>query len=152
MVDNPPVNRCLQERHFDHIDHALGRPTWPLQQSYRNYFSTPADSDDGRAFEASPHWQRGGTSPGGLTTYRVTDAGRAALDEHLRALGVHNRFTVTFAGRSQVVCAATAAKARYIRWCNLVDVLPDLTFSSFLRLSTVAAVVTVDQANRAAVR
>ena len=140
MKDNPPVNRCLEDKDFDHIDHALGRPTWPLRESYRNYFATAADSEYGRAFSASPYWQAGIRIHGGLTCFRVTAAGRAALDEHLKALGVHNRFTVSFAGQSQVVSAATAAKARYSRWLDLCDVLPDMTFGMFQRRSTVRRV------------
>ncbi len=137
MTDNPPVSRCLEDKPLDHIDHALGRPTWPLRESYRNYFATAADSEYGRAFRASPHWEAGPVLPGGLTCFRVTPAGRSALDEHLKALGVHNRFAVTFAGQAHVVSAATAAKARYSRWLDLCDILPDLTFGTFQRRSSV---------------
>lgn len=137
MSDNPPVNRCLKDKPFDHIDHALGRPTWPLRESYRNYFATEADSEYGRAFRASPHWEAGPVIPGGLTCFRVTPAGRAALEAHLNSLGVHKRFTVTFVGQSRVVSAETAAKARYSRWLDLCDVLPDMTFGAFQRRSTV---------------
>ena len=140
MSDNPPVNRCLKDKTFDHIDHALGRPTWPLRESYRNYFAANFDSEHGRAFRASPHWEAGPVIPGGLTCFRVTAAGRAALEEHLKSLGVHNRFTVTFADQARVVSAETAAKARYRRWLDLCDVLPDLTFGTFQRQSTVQRV------------
>lgn len=140
MTDNPSVNRCLKDVSFDHIDHALGRPTWPMRESYRNYFATPADSDDARAFEASPHWQRGGTAPGGLTAYRVTPAGRVALERHLKALGTHNRFAVSFEGHERVVSAEAAGKARYSRWLDLVDCVPDLTFGEFQRRASVRAI------------
>lgn len=139
-MTKPPVNRCLKDKAFDHIDHALGRPTWPLRESYRNGFMTEFDSEYGRAFRASPHWEAGPVIPGGLTCFQVTAAGRAALEAHLKALGVHKRFTVTFAEQSTVVSAETPAKARYSRWLDLCDLLPDLTFGAFQRRSTVRRV------------
>lgn len=137
MNENPSVNRALKDRQFDHIDHALGRPTWPLLESYRNYFATDADSEHGRAFRASPHWERGGTAPGGLTFFRVTEAGRLALAEHIESLGTYRVFTVRFEGHNRQVVATTASKARYEYFSQISDCLPDVTFGDFLRTSRV---------------
>ncbi|MCL8000024.1 hypothetical protein M8994_17445 [Brucella sp. 21LCYQ03] len=41
--DNPTVNRYLKVKALDLIDHGLGRPTFPLQETYRNYFAIVDD-------------------------------------------------------------------------------------------------------------
>lgn len=130
---NPPVNRCLKDKAMDHIDHALGRPAWPLRESYRNYFATEADGPDGRSFAGSPYWERGGTSPGGLTSFYVTQAGREALAKHLSEIDADRVYLVTYEGFETIVPAASPAKARYNKWLDLRDVLPDLPFLDFSR-------------------
>ncbi len=47
---------------MDRIDHALGRPIWPLRETSRNYFATQADGKLAKTFDASDHWTRGGVS------------------------------------------------------------------------------------------
>ena len=136
MKENPSVNRCLKDKAFDRIDHALGRPAWPRRESYRNYFATHAGGDPACEFEASPNWERGGHI-GGLTCYRVTDKGRKALADHLAALRLDNVFVVTFDGYDQIVPAATPSKARYSHFLNVSDTCPDLSFTDFLCRSRV---------------
>lgn len=133
---NPPVNRCLKDTALDHIDHALGRPTWPLRESYRNYFATESDGVEARAFEASSCWHRGAKS-GRLTFYHVTDYGRQALAEHLASIGADRVYNVSFGGHERPVSAPTAAKARYSRFLQINDVMPDLTLIDFSRQARV---------------
>ncbi|WP_319533384.1 hypothetical protein [uncultured Cohaesibacter sp.] len=35
---NHSVNRSLDDKAMDAIDHALGRPVDPMSESYRNYY------------------------------------------------------------------------------------------------------------------
>jgi hypothetical protein len=134
--DNPSVNRCLGDRAIDHLDHALGRPTFPLRESYRNYFATDVDSDHARAFGASPHWQHRKTV-NRMAYYSVTSEGRQALAQHLGRLGLDRAYVVRFDEHDQVVPAATPAKARYSRWLEIRDCLGDMTFGAFVRRTQV---------------
>ncbi len=59
-VENPPVNRYFVDKHFDHIDHALGRPIYPLRETFRNHFATDANGGRATDFDASPHWTKTG--------------------------------------------------------------------------------------------
>lgn len=130
MNDNPSVNRCLKDKAVDHLDHALGRPTWPLRDSYRNYFAVDADSDLGRSFAASPHWSISGTS-GRLTYFAVTPEGRAALGKHLSEVSADRPYLVTFSDYVGIVSAPTPAKARYRRFIEVRDTWCELTFKEF---------------------
>lgn len=136
MSENPSVNRCLNDKALDYIDHALGRPAWPLRESYRNYFAIQPNRDLAREFEASPHWKRDGRV-GRLICFRVTDEGRKALADHLAALRLDSVFVVTFEGHDRIVPAATPSKARYSHFLDVSDVVPDLTFGDFLCRSRV---------------
>jgi len=86
------VNRCLKDKKFDHIDHALGRPVDPTKESYRNYFSVKAKSPRASMMRASKHW-RESRPLFGSTTFFVTAAGREALKKHL-AKGASVRLAV----------------------------------------------------------
>lgn len=134
---NPPVNRALKDKTFDHIDHALGRPTWPLRESYRNYFAANSLGPEEFAFSGSPWWRRGGTY-GRQTIFHVTDFGRQALAVHLAIIGADRVYEVSFDGHdARPVAAATPAKARYLRFLEISDTLPDLTFLDFTKLCRV---------------
>lgn len=131
---NPPVNRSLKDKALDHIDHALGRPTWPLRESYRNYFATPINSRCGLAFDLSPHWQRGKTIQGDMVYFHVTQAGREALAAHLASIGADRVYAVSFDGHDErPVTALTRAKARYQRFLEIRDFLPDISFVEFVQ-------------------
>lgn len=137
MNANPPVNRHLEDEAIDHIDHALGRPLFPLRESYRNYFATSPRGDLAATFERSPYWERTATV-GDMAYFGVTDAGRQVLAAHLASIPRKWRaFEVSFAGFSEIVPAATAGKARYSRYLAITDVLPDLSFAEFARKSSV---------------
>lgn len=138
-MKNPVVNRCLEDKAMDHIDHALGRPANPLMDTYREYFAVGSDTDLANAFRASPYWEEGvGTVPGKMAYFYVTFEGRQALDDHLKAIGsLHRAFLVTYDGYEDVVAAESHSKARYASYLKLSDVCPDLTFADFCKRSIV---------------
>lgn len=136
-LENPIVNRYLADKDMDRIDHALGRPVWPLRKSYRDYFATRRDSDQAKDFDASPHWQKRNVC-GDMAFYAVTEAGRAALADHLASLDVqHRAYEVTFEGHSTLIAAKDRNAARYKHFLNISDCLPDLTFGVFIRKASV---------------
>ena len=130
--------------------HALGCPDGPHITPYRNYFAIEAETDTGKAFEESPYWETGRTIPGGLTYYRVTDAGRAALWIWLRdrqkAKGLRP-YTVTVwwsyydAPTNMHTLAKSRSAAKYDAFRQLSDTWCDLTFRQFcgFRISARAA-------------
>jgi hypothetical protein len=130
------VDRYLKDKAMDHIDHALGRPFDPLVESYRNYFAAGGPLADELA--ASPHWTEGRQAAGGLRCFAVNDLGRKALADHLKAIGdPHRAYSVAFDGHAQTVVAASRTKARYSRYLDLIDVMPDLKFKDFCRRASV---------------
>lgn len=129
------VNRYLENKAMDHIDHALGRPLDPMQESYRNYFATYGDE-----FADSPHWVMTGKQ-GDMVWYSVTDTGRAALRDHLREIGDPNRaYVIQFDGYERRVIAKSAGKAKYSYWREVSDSGPDLTFGDFCKRARVRLV------------
>lgn len=133
------VNRYLENKAMDHIDHALGRPVDPLSESYRNYFYVVGDTELRRCMAASPHWESQRKAGDG-EYFAVSDSGRAALSEHLREIGDrHRKWIVSFDGYDMEVVATTRGQARYRKWLEISDVAADLTFSRFVRASTVHA-------------
>ena len=132
------VNRYLEDKAMDHIDHALGRPVDPLAESYRNYFYVIGDTKLRREMAASPYWRGDGKQEEGEYFF-VTDEGRAALAAHLRAIGdKHRRFIVSYAGYEMEVIATSRGRARYSKWLSVSDV-SDITFGEFQRNSKVRA-------------
>lgn len=133
MGENPTVDRYLTDKAMDHIDHALGRPIWPLRETSRDYFATHAGSRLARAFDASEHWSLSGVT-GEMAYYIVTDAGRNALAAHLSSLDRQDyAWSVTFEGHTTVVPAETAGKAKYHHWLRVSDCWSELTFAAFCR-------------------
>lgn len=131
------VNRYLEDKAMDHIDHALGRPVDPLAETYRNYFYVVGDTDLRRHMAASPHWQSAGEVTGG-EYFIVTDAGRQALAEHLKAIGDKSRrFIVSWGGYDMPTIAETASKAKYRKWLDVSDTDDSLTFARFQRAAKV---------------
>jgi hypothetical protein len=133
------VNRSLNDKAMDHIDHALGRPVDPMIESYRNYFATSASSKEAAAFRASAYWDTdGSTEPSRMVYFFVTQVGRQALKQHLKDIGDKNRlYDVTYEGRTQAVVAVSAAKAKYSLWLDISDCFCDLTFATFTRAASV---------------
>jgi hypothetical protein len=127
------VNRSLSVEPMDNIDHALGRPVDPMTATFRNFFATGMEQAE--QFRASPHWREVAHD-----VFAVTDAGRVALRDHLRAIGdQHRAFTVTYEGRSWQVVARSRGAARYGAFLDLRDVNPDLTFRGFVTGSRVTS-------------
>ena len=130
MDRNPSVNRYLENKAMDHIDHALGRPVNPLAKSYRNYFCTNAG--DTLGFDGNPHWRKVRTDHDSCV-YHVTREGRAALHQHLRAIGSKTRlFVVSFNGFEESQVAKTRSEARYLKWLSVSDCY-DITFGEFMK-------------------
>lgn len=135
--DNPSVNRYLKDKAMDLIDHALGRPVWPLRETYRNHFATVIDGVTAKAFDASPFWERIPAS-GSMAFYRVADAGRAALDRHLAALERPWRaYAVYYEGQCWIEPAKSRGNVRYRAWLKISDLYSELTFAGFCRASKV---------------
>ena len=123
------VNRCLGDVAMDDIDHALGRPLNPMDETYRNYYVTDGPAADEMA--ASPFWSERPRGDGNRC-FVVTDAGRAALKSHLRDIGdPHRAYEITFDGYPRTVIATSRSKARYSHFLDLREVLPDLTFKDY---------------------
>ncbi|MBS1164168.1 MAG: hypothetical protein H6R00_193 [Proteobacteria bacterium] len=139
MSENLRVDRYLENQEMDHIDHALGRPLDPLGETYRNYYATGS-----QRFDGNPHWTLVEVSKGGTRIYSVTDEGRQALAEYLKASGSkHRAFLVTVEIDGVVderpVVAKDEAEACYGRYLDIIDALPDLTFDEFCRCATWSA-------------
>lgn len=136
MTDNPSVNRYLEDKAMDHIDHALGRPFDPMVESYRSHFVCGGALADQMA--ASPHWSEANTLPGGLRAFLVTPAGREALAAHLKSLpNPLRKYEVTFEGHRWSCVALSVGKAKYQQWLQVCDCVPDLSFFDFCRAAKV---------------
>lgn len=130
---NPTVNRCLRDKEMDLIDHALGRPMWPMRETYRNHFATDAESGRAIDFTFSLHWEKTAQS-GDMAFFSVSMAGRKALAEHLKTLEEPWRaFEVSFDGFTTVVPAKSRSKAIYSYFLDVSDGWDDLTFGEFIR-------------------
>lgn len=130
------VNRYLENKAMDHIDHALGRPVDPMAETYRNHFATD-DGPQSAEFMASPHWDFAGAT-GEMLFFCVTETGRRALADYLHQIGDRNRvYMVTFGGYDMPQVATSHAKARYMRWLSISDLCPDLSFRDFMASSRV---------------
>ena len=129
------VNRYLDDKAMDHIDHALGRPVDPMGETYRNYFAIDSDCALADQFRSSGHWhERGGVDT--ISYFTVTKEGRAALADHLKQIGDKNRlYRVWFNGEEMSPVIATShAKARYRKFLEFDD---GQTFGEFCRSTRV---------------
>lgn len=135
--DNPTVNRYFPDKAIDRIDHALGRPVWPLRETYRNHYATGAGGALAAEFDASPHWTKDGQQ-GDMAFYSVTELGRKKLADHVSSQpDPWQPFLVTFDGYSLIVPARTRGKAKYACYLAVSDSWAELTFSQFCKRSTV---------------
>ena len=135
--DNPKVNRYLKDKALDLIDHALGRPTFPLKETYRNYFATDANSDLAEKFAKSSHWRKCGQRDD-MAFFAVTELGRHALADHLKQLPDNKIFVVSHWQWSKIVTAKSRSAARYDVFCDVSDGI-DISFTEFLKVSSVRA-------------
>lgn len=135
------VNRYLEDKAMDHIDHALGRPVDPLAETYRNYFATCSGAEK-NTFRQSAHWQERFTYRD-MVWFGVTQAGREALAAHLKAIGdPYQLYEVTtrlpgFGEHTTLVAAKSRSAARYSHYLDVADALSDLTFGEFCRCASV---------------
>jgi hypothetical protein len=116
---------------MDRIDHALGRPLDPMAETYRNHYAAGGvpHADE---LAASPHWKEARPMPHNQRIFVVTDDGRRALAEHLRAIGdPHRAYVVAIDGAERTVIATSRSKARYRAYLDLKDIWQDLTFRQF---------------------
>ncbi|MFS2326343.1 hypothetical protein U2P60_13170 [Brucella sp. H1_1004] len=95
IKQNPKVNRYLKDKALDLIDHALGRPTFPLKETHRNYFAIDAESNRAKEFSKSLHWSKSG-QPGDMAFFALTELGRHALADHLKQLPNNKIFVVSY--------------------------------------------------------
>lgn len=136
MADALRVNRSLRDKAMDHIDHALGRPLDPMQETYRSHFATSRDSDEAKGFRASPHWSEApSTEPFGMMAFfYVTDEGRKALRDHLRSIrDPHRAFTIEFLGHTIPVVGTSHGNARWSYFLEVSDGWSELTFAEFCK-------------------
>lgn len=134
------VNRSLADKHFDRIDHALGRPLDPCATSYRNHYAVTEDCPEVAEFRASPHWKESGPCRAfeNMIFFHVTPEGRKALATHLREIGdPHRAFEVIFDGHLSTVVAKTSSEARYVAYLRASDGWSELTFLEFQKRSSV---------------
>lgn len=136
-AEHHSVNRYLKDRHFNRIDHALGRPLDPMAETYRNHYATDNDALAAK-LRASDHWDNGTGKVGGMIFFHVTPLGRQALSDHLREIGSpHRLYQITWDGWTMTQVAKSPSAARYAKWLDLSDSYPELPFVEFLRTSRV---------------
>jgi hypothetical protein len=142
MDKNPAVDRYLKDKAMDRIDHALGRPLYPMAETYREYFAIHTDSGLAAEFRASPYWNEGGTAPGGMAYFHPSVEGRNALADHLKAIeDPHRGYLVSFDGHQSLVVARSRGNARYRHYLSVSGCFCDLTFRDFATRSSVRATV-----------
>lgn len=135
--ENPSVNRWLEDKGMDHIDHALGRPIYPCGETYRNHFATDASSHLAAEFDGSPYWAKT-RQWDDIAFYSVTDAGRQALDAHLSKMDdPWQPFIVEFDGFTTIVPAKTRSKAKYAYYLRVSDSWSELTFAAYSKRAKV---------------
>ncbi|RUU29709.1 hypothetical protein [Mesorhizobium sp. M6A.T.Ce.TU.016.01.1.1] len=136
-TENPTVNRYFADKHIDRIDHALGRPVWPLRETYRNHFATDANGEKAAEFDASPHWTKIGQRDD-MAFYSVTDQGRAALADHIACQpDAWQPFLISFDGFTRIVPERTRSKAKYAYYLIVSDAWSELTFGEFCKRASV---------------
>ncbi|RVG78233.1 hypothetical protein CN221_38215 [Sinorhizobium meliloti] len=140
MTSNPRVNRYLKDKAIDHIDHALGRPVDPMGETYRNHFATGANSKDAKQFAASPNWKKI-VERDDMAFFAVTDAGRKALKDHLKAIGdPWQPYSVTWGGHTVIIAAKSIGNAKYSTYLDVSDSYSELKFVDFAREAKVRRV------------
>ncbi|WQO66811.1 hypothetical protein U8C40_06610 [Sinorhizobium medicae] len=140
MTSNPRVNRYLKDKAIDHIDHALGRPVDPMGETYRNHFVTGANSKDAKQFAASPNWKKV-EQRDDMAFFAVTDVGRKALKDHLKAIGdPWQPYSVTWGGHTVLIAAKSIGNAKYSTYLDVSDSYSELKFVDFAREAKVRRV------------
>lgn len=137
LNDNPTVNRWLPDEAMDRMDHALGRPMWPLKETYRNHFATSLDDPRNKDF-TSPNWDKVGER-GGMAFFAVTEAGKQVLAAYLKDHETNRPFLIKFDEFETIVPAKSRGSAKYSYWLKVSDSWSELTFGEFVKRATVRA-------------
>lgn len=103
------------------LQHALGVDQYGRGQQYRRHFVTGEGSLDHPSCMSAVDQglmtrHAGNAATGDMDLFLVTDAGRAFVRDHSPAAPKLSR-----------------SKRRYMRWLEISDVCPDLTFGDFMR-------------------
>jgi hypothetical protein len=128
MSSNLLINRALGDRHMDDLDHALGRPAFPMLDGSRNHFAVDQSSPAAVAMLESPCWAHSGARFG-MDYFSVTPEGRAALDRYLDHSGLRygapnlRPYKVTYAGHERTVIASSPSRAKYQYFCQVSDLI-----------------------------
>jgi len=124
------VNRYLENKAMDRIDHALGRPVDPMAETYRTHFAASVGTDEAIEMAASGHWRDLGAA-GDIHMFSVAPAGRAALSRHLDEIrDPHRLFVIQFDGHESSIVGTTPGNAKYRYWLELDG---HLSFPDFCR-------------------
>lgn len=130
-------NVRIKDKHFQEMHHALGRP-WPdeiMGETYRNYFATDVDSSTADRMRASSHWE-GGREKFGMVYFFVSDEGRRALVEYMRAnVDIQARYRITFRHHegSVIVAAKSHSAARYAAYLDGDTGWPFIEYASEIK-------------------
>jgi len=130
------VNRWLENKRFDRIDHALGRPVNPLHKTYRNHYATEMGGPQALELASDPAWHIGLRS-GDMLFFYVTKYGRHALHSHLREIGDRHRiWHIEWDGMHLTQIAESRGKAMYQKWLSVSDTC-DVSFGTFVKAARV---------------
>lgn len=128
------INRSLDDKRIDSLDHALGRPANPHGETTRNFFGVEIDCLDALAMKSDPYWVHTRDFMGS-SGFAVSDEGKAALATNLEANWITPKsYDVTWGGHTSNVIAEKASAAKYRAWLN-AD-LSNLTFGDFVKNAT----------------
>lgn len=124
------VNRQIKDNpSLDDVDHALGRPYFPLGDTYRNHYATCCP-DQKAAMRASSWWDEGATRDE-MTWFHVNDVGRAALNAELSDVETYGRLFEVSRGCVNG-CAYVMAKSRSAaKYAAFVEADLDWSFMEF---------------------
>ena len=115
-------NIRIADKHFHEMHHALGFP-WPdeiMGETYRNYFAVDGESSTADRMRSSTHWTNG-SGKFGMVHFHVTDEGKRALVEHMRAsVETPARYALTFHHHEgcSIVPARSRSAAKYAAYLD----------------------------------
>jgi hypothetical protein len=137
MAEILTVNRSLEDKAMDNIDHALGRPLDPMGKTHRNFYCEDSGSELARKFRESPFWYEDSIRHES-SWFMVTDEGRAALRDHLKTIKEpHRAYVVEHSGHQTMVAAKSRSAARAAVFRMVHEVRSSLTFGQFIRTAKV---------------
>lgn len=124
------VNRNVANKDLRLIDHALGHPAFPLQETYRNYFATSCKTDI-EYFSVSDCWETNSRCDD-MVFFCVTEKGRLKLHDYpWENRDIYGRaYEVTYKEYegSTITTGLTRSKARYQSY---LDADTDMNFKEY---------------------